>query len=105
MPLVKVARIHDLPPESALECIVGERVFAICHSEGTITAMDGLCLHAGGPLGHGQVVKGHVCCPWHLWEFNCRTGELDINPAHRQTTYPVRIVGDDILIEIQEPGA
>jgi len=105
MPLVKVARLSELPPESARECVVGERVFALCHTGGAVTAMDGLCLHAGGPLGHGQIAEGRVSCPWHLWEFDCRTGALDRNPTYRQQTFPVHIEGDDILIEIPEPGA
>lgn len=105
MPLVKVARLSALPPDSARECVVGGRVFALCRSGESITALDGVCMHAGGPLGEGQVEEGRVRCPWHLWEFDCRTGELDRNPAHRQTTYPVTVRGDDILIEVPESGA
>ncbi len=105
MPLVKVARVSDLPPETARECVVGERVFAWCHSGGEITAMDGICVHAGGPLGEGQVAEGRVMCPWHMWEFDCKTGAFDRNPAVRQATYTVEVRGEDILIDIPEPGA
>jgi nitrite reductase (NADH) small subunit len=103
--LVKVARFSDLPPESARECVVGDRILALCHSGGAVTAMDGICRHAGGPLGEGQVNQGRVVCPWHLWEFDCRTGEFDRNPSVKQATYAVEVRGDDILIDVPESGA
>jgi nitrite reductase (NADH) small subunit len=105
VPFVTVARLSELPPESARECVVGDRIFALCHSGGVISALDGRCMHVGGPLGEGQISAGRVVCPWHLWEFDCGTGELDRNPGVRQATYPVEVRGDDILIDIPEPGA
>lgn len=41
-----------------------------------------------------------LTCPWHAWEFDCGTGALDYNPAVRVATFPVRIAGDEILIDI-----
>jgi nitrite reductase/ring-hydroxylating ferredoxin subunit len=105
MPLVHVARVSEVPPESARECVVGDHVVAICHSAGAITAMDGRCMHAGGPLGEGLIAEGRVACPWHLWEFDCRTGEFDRNPAVRQQTYPVEVRGEDIFVDLPESGA
>jgi hypothetical protein len=32
-------------------------------------------VHAGGPLGEGLLKGDYLVCPWHGWQFHCRTGE------------------------------
>jgi nitrite reductase/ring-hydroxylating ferredoxin subunit len=105
MALVKAGTISQIPPQSVREVCVGEKVYAVCNLGGEITALDGLCLHRGGPLGHGQVSDGRVVCPWHLWEFDCRTGEYDYDPSLKLATYRVQMDGDEILIEVPETSA
>jgi nitrite reductase (NADH) small subunit len=100
MPLVKVGSLAELGPGSVVEVWVGDQRFALCNAGGTVHALDGACLHAGGPLGHGAMNGHQVVCPWHLWEFDCRTGAYDRNPDCRVATFPVTIDGDDILIEV-----
>jgi nitrite reductase/ring-hydroxylating ferredoxin subunit len=102
MPLVKAGSAARLTPGSVVEVRAGERVLAVCNVEGSIHAMEGRCLHVGGPLGHGMMNGHHVVCPWHLWEFDCRTGEYDGNPAYCVPVYPVKIEGDDIWVEVPE---
>jgi len=99
MSLVKVARLSDLPPGSVTEVLVGRNTFAICNVDGVVRALDGVCIHRGGPLGHGQLHDGRLVCPFHLWEFDCATGEYDYDPSKRVATYRVVVEGDDILIE------
>ena len=41
-----------------------------------------------------------LVCPWHAWEFECSTGANDYQPAVKIPTFPVRLAGDDILIEV-----
>ena len=52
------------------------------------------------PLGEGALHGSNVVCPWHAWEWDCRTGAYDYDPSKKVATYPVRIEGEDILIEI-----
>ena len=87
-------------PESVQEVSVGERVYAICHSAGKITAMDGICLHRGGPLGEGQVRDGYVVCPWHAWGWHCQTGENDYDPTKRTAMHEVKVEGDEIWLQV-----
>ena len=103
--MTKVARLADLPPDSTREVMVGERVFALCNTGGRLSALDGLCPHHGGPLGQGNVEDGRVICPWHMWEFDCRTGEFDRNSDLKLETYPVEVRGDDVFIDIPEAHA
>jgi nitrite reductase/ring-hydroxylating ferredoxin subunit len=102
MPVVKVGSLAHLPPGSVMEVRAGGETYALCNVGGSVYALGGTCLHVGGPLGHGALDGHHVVCPWHMWEFDCRTGEYDRNPAFSVPTFPVRVEGDDILMELPD---
>jgi len=105
MALVNAGRLSQLPPQTVTEVVAGENVYAVCNLGGEIAVVDGVCPHHGGPLGHGAIQDGRVVCPWHLWEFDCRTGEYDRDPSLKLATYRARVDGDDILIDIPESRA
>ncbi len=102
MPAVKAGFLSQLPPDSVVEIQIEGKSIALCNAAGTIHALDGTCPHAGGPLGQGAVHEHMIVCPWHAWEYDCRTGENDYDPTVRVETYPVRLEGDDILIELPD---
>ncbi len=99
MPFVKVGKLSTLPPDSVMEVMVGDEPYAICNVGGTVRALSGVCIHRGGPLGQGQIHDGRVVCPYHLWEFDCRTGEYDFNPALRVPTFEVKIEDGEIFLQ------
>jgi len=100
MPLIKVGNLSQLPADSVTEVMVDGNPYAICNVQGTLHALSGVCLHQGGPLGQGQLADGRVICPWHAWEFDCRTGANDFNPELRVATYEVKVEGDEILLQV-----
>lgn len=100
MALVKVGSLAKLPPGTVMEATVGEERFAVCNVGGQIHALSGTCPHRGGPLGQGAVNEGALTCPWHAWEFDCRTGVNDYNPAVTIPTYPAQVSGDEIWIDV-----
>lgn len=100
MPFVKVGALSGLPAGQMLEAILDEERYVVCNVDGTLHSISGFCPHSGGPLGQGALHGEVVVCPWHGWEFNCRTGENPGNANLRVTTYPVKMDGDDILIDI-----
>ena len=100
MALVKAGSVSQVAPGSVMELTVGEDRYAICNVDGQIYALAGTCPHQGGPLGQGAVNGANLTCPWHAWEFDCRTGEHDYNPAVRVATFSVCVNGDNILIDI-----
>jgi nitrite reductase (NADH) small subunit len=100
MPFVKVAALSDLPENAVIEVSVGEELYAICNVGGSITALSGVCLHQGGPLGQGNIADGRLICPWHAWEFDCRTGANLDDPSACVATYPVKVEGPDILLQV-----
>jgi nitrite reductase (NADH) small subunit len=101
---VRVAKVSECPPGTVLERLAGDRVIALCNAEGTVFALDGVCPHQGGPLGEGELTGKVLMCPWHGWQFDVSTGQHQFNARVRQPHFPVRIEGDDILIDIAPEG-
>ena len=100
MPFVKVGSLAQLPPGAVMEAEVAGDTFAICNSGGELYALGGTCPHAGGPLGQGALHGTTLVCPWHGWEYNCRTGVNEFDEDVKVDTFPVRAEGDDILIDV-----
>jgi len=101
MPFMRIASESDLPPANeAKEFSCGSKAICIANVNGTLTAMDNVCLHRGGPLGQGMIEGGKVVCPWHGWEWNPATGEAAHSPSAKIAVYPLRIENGEVLIEI-----
>jgi len=100
MPLVKVASIRELAPGTVIEVTAGGKPYALCNVDGELHALEGVCPHRGGPLGQGSLQGAVLVCPWHSWEFDCRTGENTWDSATRVNRVPVTVEGDDVLIDI-----
>jgi nitrite reductase (NADH) small subunit len=97
----KIASKSDLPAENqAKEFACGSKVVCIANVNGKISAMDNVCLHNGGPLGGGTVVGGKVVCPWHGWMWDPNTGEAGHSLAAKVAVYPLKIEGEDVLVEV-----
>lgn len=104
MSRITVGAVSKLPPGSLVQVEVNGREYAVCNAGGKVHVLDGTCPHAGGPIGHGALHGNMIVCPWHAWEFDCRTGENDYDAAIRVETYAVHIEGDEIQIET-DPSA
>src|SRR5580704_16404955 len=94
MAFIKAASLSALPPGSVTELNVGMDCYAICNLEGEVHALWGICPHAGGPVGQGNLVGNYLICPWHEWEYDVRTGENDLSPEACLKKFPVKIEGD-----------
>lgn len=96
---MRIGPVSMLPPGSSAQVLVDGRAVVVCNVDGTIYALDGTCPHAGGPLGHG-VLHGHMLvCPYHAWEFDCRTGENDRDPSYCLERFAARVVDGQIEID------
>lgn len=76
---------------------------AVClgRLHGHLTALDNWCPHRRGPLGQGWVENNAVVCPWHAWAFDLRTGIAEPPDKARVDVYPVRVDGEDILVNLE----
>jgi nitrite reductase (NADH) small subunit len=101
MPFVRIASESELPLNNeAKEFPCGEKTICVANVNGTITAMDNVCLHRGGPLGQGTIEKGKVVCPWHGWAWDPSSGQAAHNPNAKVAVYPLKIENGEVLIEL-----
>lgn len=99
-----IAAVHDCPPGSIVERIVGDRVVALANVDGVWHAIDGLCPHQGGPLGRGRLCGAVVTCPWHGWQFDVASGRHGLSPTVRQECFPVREEEGTVYVRIGATG-
>ena len=101
MAFVKVGSLKLLPPGSATHLEMDDgSALAVCTVAGDLYAIDGICPHAGGPLGHGALDGSILTCPFHGWEFECRTGTMPGDDLKLQATYPVKVEDGEIFVEL-----
>lgn len=84
--MVQLGRAAELAPGTMAEVQAGGRTLAVCRAGDGVYAIDGICPHRGAPLAHGALHGHTVVCPWHGWEFDCRTGKGDLGDVR---AYPV----------------
>src|ERR1043165_7732337 len=98
MTLIKLATQSELPGnDEAKEFQCGEKAICVANTNGTITAMDNVCLHRGGPLGQGVIEGSKIICPWHGWAFDTKTGEAGHNPNAKVAVYLIKLENDDLM--------
>ena len=93
------ADFEDLEAGKLVEA--GGQKIAIFDLGGNLCAVENTCPHRGGPLSEGIMAGEEVICPWHGSRFNVKTGAVITPPAQQGVkSFPVRIVGDDVEVEI-----
>lgn len=95
--------VDELPPGTARPVTVAGHHLALVNHDGVISAIDGDCPHAGGPLGEGQPGAGCVlACPWHGAVFDVTSGAPLRGPARKPVrTYQVRVA--DAVVQVALP--
>ncbi len=97
---VRVGSVSEIPPGTGRELTAGGRVVALYNVEGQFHALDGVCPHAGGPLGQGELQGKLVTCPWHGWQFDVTTGQYCLNANLTHTSFAITIEGNDVYVEV-----
>ena len=97
---VKLATLEELPAGSAKEVEFEGRVYAIYNVEGTLSAIDGICPHQGGPLAEGELEGSLVTCPWHGWQFDLKSGRMPSGSRVKQEVFEVKVEGESVLVAV-----
>jgi nitrite reductase (NADH) small subunit/3-phenylpropionate/trans-cinnamate dioxygenase ferredoxin subunit len=101
-----VCKVADVKEGEGRTVVVGTRNIAIFMQGGQHYAIDDMCPHMGASLSGGYLDQGIVTCPWHAWRFRLCDGAWADNPRIKIRTYPLRIEGDQIQIQLPEtPGS
>ena len=112
-----VARVDEIAPGEHKVVPIGRHGVGVYNVGGSFYAIANYCPHEGGPLCAGRtrgrtVVdenvpgdavmvrdKEFIFCPWHQWGFELATGTTAVKPEWSIRTYPVRIVGDSVVVQ------
>ncbi|MFO0977224.1 MAG: Rieske 2Fe-2S domain-containing protein [Planctomycetaceae bacterium] len=99
MSRISLINLADLTPGQSAEVVAEGKIFAVFNVDGTVFVLDGICPHAGGPLGKGSLRGDVVTCPWHGWQFQVSSGQHCLNSRICQTKYETIIEDGRIMIE------
>jgi nitrite reductase (NADH) small subunit len=100
MGFVRAGTMSDVPPGTIREFQVERKSVAVANVDGQIHAINGVCMHRGGPLGDGPLEGPVVTCPWHGWQYDVRTGKVGQNPAAGVECYVVEVRGEEIFVDV-----
>lgn len=102
MPWIDAISVDEIDDEDVMAFDHGGHRFAIYRDpDGAFYCTDGLCTHERVDLAGGLVMGFEIECPKHNAVFDYRTGAALRAPACVDLrTYPVRVQGGRVLIEV-----
>jgi len=100
---VRLASLADLETKGCLLARHDAKRIALFAVSGQIVACNNRCPHEGYPLIEGVMAADCVLtCNWHNWKFDLKSGATLVG-GDALRTYPVRLDGDDVLVDIADP--
>jgi nitrite reductase/ring-hydroxylating ferredoxin subunit len=100
---VRAASRSELGQGEVIGVEVGGLSIALYDADGNLFATDNICTHAYARLSDGWLDGELIECPLHAARFDIRTGKVLDPPATIDLkTYPVRVVDDEIQVELDE---
>jgi naphthalene 1,2-dioxygenase system ferredoxin subunit len=102
---IEVAQVDEIEESDAKCCQIGEAFIAIFNVGGIFHATSDICTHAHAHLSDGYIDGDIVECPLHQGRFHIPTGKAVSAPVTENLrTYPLRVEGRKILVQIAEAG-
>jgi nitrite reductase (NADH) small subunit len=96
-----ICALQDIPAQGARVVKTAQGCVAVFRTaDDQVFATADRCPHKGGPLSEGIVHGFSVTCPLHNWVFSLETGMALGADSGEIATYPARIQGGRILLEI-----
>jgi nitrite reductase (NADH) small subunit/3-phenylpropionate/trans-cinnamate dioxygenase ferredoxin subunit len=83
---------------------LGGKLIAVFRDGGEFFAIEDCCPHMGASLSEGHVENGIVTCPWHAWRFRLRDGAWADCLRIKIGSYPVRVEGDQVQVQVPSPS-
>jgi 3-phenylpropionate/trans-cinnamate dioxygenase ferredoxin subunit len=105
MPWIEAATLSDFDATDRKYCELTDDVQAALfkHEDGGFYAVEVWCSHQKVSLMNGDLEDYELMCPLHGACFDIRTGKHLSLPAVKPiASYPVRVDGDTILIEVPD---
>lgn len=113
MPWIRLAQLDEIRHGQTRYFALPSGPVLIASFEGSIYAVSGICPHKLNPLEGATMWGPLIDCPWHHFQFDCRTGEnyfpANVYPADMRElrdqvaplkTYRVEIRDDDLWVNL-----
>jgi nitrite reductase/ring-hydroxylating ferredoxin subunit len=94
----RAAAADEIAEGAGKTVFIDGKPIALFHLGGEFFALDDVCPHRGGSLGHGTLEGEMVECPLHGWTFSVKTGRMAMSEGVR--AYPVRVERGDVFVEL-----
>jgi toluene monooxygenase system ferredoxin subunit len=96
----KVAKMEDLWSGEMMGLEVNGQHILLVNIDNRVYAYADLCPHQQSRLSEGTLTDKILRCGRHHWEFDACTGS-GVNPQNaRLKLFPIRVDGNDILVDI-----
>lgn len=105
--MIRVASVQDIPVGEARHFIIDGADVAVVNAGEFFYAIDDICSHEHFHLTDGEVDldTGTIECPKHGSAFDLATGRpLSLPAVLPVKTYGVKVVGDDVMVDVLEPS-
>src|SRR5919201_6491912 len=99
-PLVRAASLAELRAAGRLVVSLDRHTIVLFAEGDDVHAVDNRCPHMGFPLPRGSVADGILTCHWHHARFDLCTGGTFDQWADELRRFPVRLDGDDVLVDL-----
>lgn len=102
--VIDVCPVSELPPGGRKVIEWEDYEIGVFNCNGELFAIEDRCSHDDGPLAEGPLDQANctVECPRHGSLFDLRTGAPKTLPAYVAVeTFPVRVEGDTIKLEVE----
>lgn len=98
---IDIASKDDVPEDDVMGFDINAKSIALYQVDGEIFATDNICTHGNARLCDGFLEGHEIECPLHQGKFDIRNGKALCAPLTEDIrTYPIKIEGDRVLIEI-----
>lgn len=99
-PFHTIAKVGEIPEGQGRAFDVEGVMVAVFLKDGEYYALEDYCPHQGAPLSDGILFEKEVTCTWHGWRFGLDDGRHLDGSRAKVPTFPVRVVGDEIQVNI-----
>jgi nitrite reductase/ring-hydroxylating ferredoxin subunit len=99
---IRTVPVDSIPDRGGRLFTYFDKRLALFRTPKGVFATDNRCPHQGYALVRGDVKDGVLTCAWHNWKFDLADGRC-VFGGENVRSYPVRVVGGTVEVDVTEP--